>query len=116
MSVIREIHQRTLEISKFVKNTGAIEDRDLFVDKVLSMIEERQNLVNQMKPPYSDEERVLGEEISSLDKEINQKLNNVLKAIKSDIGGLKKRKMTQSRYENPYESAYSDGTFLDKRN
>lgn len=116
MSIVTEIHQQTLELYRYIQSQEKVENRDIFVDKVTAKIEKRQNLMNRMNPPYSDEEKVLGQEITSLDEEINQHLSFVLSAIKRDIGLLNKSRMTRNKYDSPYENVYRDGTFLDKRN
>lgn len=91
------------------------EDRELTIEKVEKLLEERQALLEQMKPPYSDVDRELGGEIALYDEKINTLFKATLNDIKRDMTMLKHKKQQNNKYENPYASSYGDGMFFDKR-
>ena len=72
-------------------------------------------MLEQLKPPYSEDDQKLGGEIAQYDEKINAIFKETLNDIKRDMNMLKHKKQQNKKYDNPYASSYEDGMFFDKR-
>lgn len=116
MSIVKELYESTLDLYSFLQKWDGNKDgREQYIEKLEHLLNERQSLLEQMKPPFSDEDKLLGAEIAKYDGKINILLNAKLNEIKMDITSLKQKKQQQTKYENPYMASYEDGMFLDKK-
>ncbi|GLB60181.1 hypothetical protein [Cytobacillus sp. NCCP-133] len=114
MSVVQKVHQQTAKLYNLLQSKQ--ENRDKLIGQINALLVERQQSLQFFKPPFTEEEKRLGEEILSYDKKINVLLSNVMGEIKRDIVSLKAKKHQSIRYENPYNTSPQDGMFLDKKN
>ena len=73
--------------------------------------------MDQLNPPYTDEEKVLGEKIYSLNIGIESKMQQLFSDLKVEMKQVQKQKKTKESYTNPYKNVHtSDGTFMDSKN
>ncbi|WP_182199655.1 flagellar protein FliT [Paraliobacillus salinarum] len=93
-----------------------VDEREDVIDEISVLLENRDSLIEKIKPPYTTEEKEIGAKLISLDKKINQQLNGLFDDIKLDMRSLKKQKNSNKKYMNPYHSLTNyDGSFVDKR-
>ena len=76
----------------------------------------REKLLTDVKGPYTEEEKQLGQEIIKRNAVINLKLRSLKEAIQKDMTSLTKKKDSVDKYVNPYASMQVDGVFYDKKN
>jgi flagellar protein FliT len=91
------------------------ENRDNVIGKIEELLEKRQVILEQIKPPFSNEEKELGQEIVKMNRTLDTKLSLLSNDIKRDMNGLNKKKVSAKKYTNPYESVNFDGMFYDKK-
>lgn len=115
MTSVRECYNLTKELQQ-VLQTVTTENRDEVIEKIEVLLGKRDSILDQLKPPFTDEEKKLGKEMINMNVEINTKLNVLKSTIQRDINGLSKKKSSVKKYTNPYESVNFDGMFYDKRN
>ncbi|MCI1592520.1 flagellar protein FliT [Heyndrickxia oleronia] len=114
MNPIQECYTITKEIVETLQNTVNY-DRDIRIQKVEDFLEKRQQILESIKPPFSDEDQLLGEHLVLLGKKFDGLLMNLKLEIKRDMNGLNKKKKSMNQYTNPYANLQSDGFFYDKR-
>lgn len=91
------------------------EKRDELIESINRFLDERDQLIPNVKPPYTEEQHKLGAEIVQMNVFIDTKLDLLKKEIQQDIANQKKRKTSTTKYVNPYQAAPADGMFFDKR-
>ena len=115
MSSVKALYLVTKQLYDLLHEPIKQDDRDAVIVKVEELLESRHKLIEQIKPPYKSDEKVLGEEVIKLNTVIDEKLSLLKQEIQIDMNHLKKTKTSTNKYTNPYESISSDGLFFDKR-
>lgn len=114
MTLVKECYDLTRNLLQAVQSVTT-ENRDETIETVEELLERREKLLSSIKPPFSNEDRRLGQELVSMNREIDVKLSLIQSHIQRDINGLNKKKTSMKKYTNPYESVNFDGMFYDKR-
>jgi flagellar protein FliT len=115
VSSVKALYLVTKELYDLLQESISTEGRDLLIPTIEDLLESRQRVMEQVKPPYTDGEKKLGAEVVKLNKVIDEKLAQLKQEVQIDINQLKKTKTSTNKYTNPYESVSSDGMFFDKR-
>jgi flagellar protein FliT len=90
-------------------------DRDEKIGWIEGALEERDQLMKEVQPPYSEGEKALGKKLLDLNIRLSQLLQKEKALIQKDIKGLSIKKESNNKYVNPYQSMATDGMFYDKR-
>lgn len=91
-------------------------DRDKLIEMYEQFVDEREPLIKDLKAPFNDEEGQLGVKLVEADKELQQKVGQFFDSIAKDYSEVKKKKISNQKYTNPYDKVYSrDGAFIDKK-
>jgi flagellar protein FliT len=90
-------------------------DRDEKINWIEAALEERDQLMKEVQPPYSEGEKALGKKLLDLNNRLSQLLHKEKALIQKDIKGLSVKKESNNKYMNPYQSMATDGMFYDKR-
>lgn len=109
------LYRITKELYRILSESVQQEKRDEVIEEITGLLDEREKLILKVMAPFTDEERKLGTEIVQMNKLIDFKLESIKKEIQLDIANQKKRKVTTTKYVNPYQSSPSDGMFFDKK-
>ncbi|USK33592.1 flagellar protein FliT [Bacillus sp. F19] len=115
MSEVNKLHQLTKQLLSEVNGEPDKDMRDSHIVNIQEWIEQRDSLINQLKPPYNHEEKQLGKEITEWNAIIHDKLNLLKQEIINDITYLKVQKASNQKYANPYQCTSVDGMYYDKR-
>lgn len=115
MSAVKTLYLASKELYDLLQESSKNDHRETIISKIEELLESRQKLINQVKPPYTSDEKLLGAEVVKLNKVIDEKLALMKEDIQLDINQLKKTKTSTNKYTNPYESVSLDGVFFDKR-
>jgi flagellar protein FliT len=91
------------------------EDRDRTIERIDNFINRRERLLKDIQPPFSEEEKKLGQQIVKMNKVIDHRLSVLREEIKRDMNGINKKKTNVKKYANPYESLQQDGVYYDKK-
>lgn len=109
------LYRITKELQGILSEPVNQEARDEVIEKITGLLDEREELISSVKPPFTEEEHKLGAEIVRMNQFIDGKLDVIKKEIQQDIANQKKRKASTTKYINPYQSAPADGMFFDKK-
>jgi flagellar protein FliT len=113
MSAVERLYALTAGlIDRLEQGSG----RDEKIGWVEAALEEREQLMQEMQPPYSKDEKELGKKLLTLNIRLSQLLQKEKALIQKDINGLSIKKESNNKYVNPYQSLATDGMFYDKRN
>ncbi|WP_336990205.1 flagellar protein FliT [Bacillus infantis] len=105
----------------YVLTAGLIEkleqgdERDEKIGWIEAALEEREQLMKEVQPPYSEGEKALGKKLLDLNIRLSQLLQKEKALIQKDIKSLSIKKESNNKYVNPYQSMATDGMFYDKR-
>lgn len=113
MSVVNQFYQLTIELIQLLERRH--EERDDKITKVEELLNQRENLMKEIVPPYTSEDAELGKEIVKLNTILAQLLQGEKSLIQKDIKELQVKKGSNTKYVNPYQSLSTDGMFYDKR-
>lgn len=91
------------------------EQRDAIIEKVNGLLDERDQLQKEILAPFTPEEKVLGQQLVLIEKQVVTALDAYMKLIKTDIDATKSKKVNVKSYMNPYAKVDRDGTFYDKK-
>lgn len=117
MSQLQKVYEITVELKELLDQDITSKNREQAIDRLNELIEARGKWMEQIQPPYSDEEKLLGEKIYSLNTTIQDKMQQLFKDLKLEMRQVQKQKKSKESYTNPYKSVHvSDGTFMDSRN
>ncbi|WP_421381434.1 hypothetical protein ACOJQI_20100 [Bacillus salacetis] len=115
MSAVEDCHRITEKLHSLVHREVDEEEREDLIKEVEWLLGQRETLLSQISPPFTEKEGRLGSEIVSWNKAINQKLKTIQLFIKRDINGVSNKKDKAQRYSNPYDNLQTDGYFYDKK-
>ncbi|MGD6842954.1 hypothetical protein ACQCVH_10600 [Bacillus infantis] len=90
--------------------------RNSVIKEIEALLSERDSLLQNIKPPFSSEELVMGKQINEWNQTIDKRLEILFSLVKADIQQTQKKKTNMVKYSNPYEGHQLDGVFYDKRN
>ena len=90
--------------------------RDGRVEEIQSFLDRREELLKEIQPPFTQQEKELGKQLVELDRLVKPLLQKQMQEIQKDIKQLHMKKESNQKYTNPYESMPVDGLFYDKKN
>lgn len=92
-------------------------NREGFIEAFEHFLDEREKLLQEIHPPYTDEEKQMGEQLVALDQTIQEQIGRFFQTLKTSMRNLKKQKHSNKKYNHPYQDVSTmDGMFFDKRN
>jgi len=116
MSQVQELHDVTSTLYNLVQRSPNFDERDEVLEEIHRLLDRREELLNQVEGPYSDEEQRLGKEILNMNETIESEIQRLMKQLKVDMARMKKQKNSNQKYSNPYQNVNNyDGMFLDKK-
>lgn len=89
--------------------------RDQVILEIEQRLDERDKLQLLVKGPFTQEEKVFGEELVKQEAELQKKLALFTKKIRFDISETQNKKDNMINYMNPYSKVARDGTFYDTK-
>lgn len=117
MKTLEKVYEITVELKELLDQDITSKNREETITRLNELIEARGKWMEQLKPPYGDEEKVLGEKIYTLNSIIQAKMQQLFTDLKLEMRQVQKQKKTKEFYTNPYKNVHvSDGTFLDSKN
>ncbi|MRH41980.1 flagellar protein FliT [Aquibacillus halophilus] len=106
----------TNELHQVVTHSITSENRQETIDEISDLLEKRQQLLEEIKPPYTEKEKEVGQSLLPKNQEIQVRLESIFTQVKNDMGALKKKKSSNTKYTNPYQNLSNfDGMFLDHK-
>lgn len=116
MSVVTALFQMTKELRDVVCAPVPAEKREETITAIERLLEQREELLRELRPPFSEEEKRLGRQIVLWNQEIEQQLRELKQQIQRDLTMMRQKKIANNHYINPYEQPLAmDGMFYDKK-
>ncbi|WP_099361315.1 hypothetical protein [Fredinandcohnia onubensis] len=115
MNPIVSLYRVTKELMDILEHPIPGGNRDELIIQITHLLEYRDTIIEDIKPPYNEEETKLGKEIVRMNTIIDSKIEDVKSNIQFDLSKLKKSKQNNTKYLKQYQSAPVDGIFFDKR-
>lgn len=116
MTVVIKLHEKTEQLKSCLAQGMPSRHRDEYIERVQTLLDDRQKLFDQLPITYTKEEKKLGAEIISMNKEIDQQLKRQAKVLKDELEQFQRKKKRSQQYANPYAQISVDGMFFDKKN
>lgn len=113
MAAIQDFQNVTMELIETLQQEK--QDRDAKIKKIQTLLNQREELLKLIQPPFSPQEKELGKQLIALDQQVKQLMANQKRDIMQDIKSARIKKQSNQKYTNPYESMGVDGIFFDKQ-
>ncbi|MCM3663580.1 flagellar protein FliT [Mesobacillus subterraneus] len=113
MNAINEFYKITVELVRLLENSQA--ERDVKILQVEALMAQRETLIMEITPPYSQEEMEVGRKLIQVNARLEQVLQEEKVSIQKDIKALQIKKESSWKYANPYQNVSPDGMFYDKK-
>lgn len=117
MNRLDSLYDTTKEIIKTLNKTYTdVDDRTEIISKVNELLEQRGAILEEIKPPYTAEEESIGKKVVIMDQKIRKKMDDLYKAVQTDLRKLKQKKDSNKTYMNPYKGMkIVDGMYMDDK-
>ena len=116
VSAVEKVHALTEQLFQLVSQSFGKDQRDDRIEKINSLIEQRELILPDIHPPFSIKEKELFQQVVQWNEVIVKKMAEIKQLIQQDMIQLKKTKTSNQQYVNPYQNiSTSDGMFYDKR-
>lgn len=90
-------------------------ERDIIIERVVSLLADREELKYAIQAPFTPEEEVLGRDLVLRETELTSLMKELNSLIKGDILRTQKTKTNMHSYTDPYSAVVPDGTYYDQR-
>jgi flagellar protein FliT len=115
VSIVVELFHVTKKLYELLHRPVGKEQRDETIEAIQELLDKRDSLIEQLQPPYNEEEQELGMQIVSLNEAIAEKLQQLKQQIQQDLKMIKQKKTANQNYMNLYQPLSLDGMFYDKK-
>ncbi|RCW67088.1 flagellar protein FliT [Saliterribacillus persicus] len=117
MDKILKLYKLTNSLIEEAEKATSSEDREEVIEKINTLLDEREVLLKEIKAPFSEEETKKGQEIIELDGRLQKMLAIIFFDLKKEMRSVKKQKSSNEKYVNPYQKLSGhDGMFMDSKN
>ncbi|SET09729.1 flagellar protein FliT [Oceanobacillus limi] len=116
MNRMKDIYDITLQLNEIVNQDITAKNRQAVIEQINQLIDKRGNAMHEAKPPFSAEEKLIGEKLIPLNKDIEAKMRVIFDDLKQEMKQSKKQKKSNKTYINPYDKVQTaDGMFMDRK-
>ena len=112
MTAIGAFQNITMELMETLQQEN---DRDEKINKIQSLLNQREELLKLIQPPFSPQEKEVGKQLIKLDQQVKGLMAEQKIDIMQDLKSARMKKQSNQKYNNPYESMGVDGIFFDKQ-
>lgn len=116
MNKLKKVYELTLRLKELLNQDTSSSEREEVILQLDALIKERGKWMDGMPAPLSNDEKVLAAEIYSINKDVQEKMEQIFTELKVEMRQIQKQKKSKQFYTNPYKDVQvSDGTFLDSK-
>jgi flagellar protein FliT len=115
VTIVSQLFAITKELYELLHQPNSKDQRDEIISAIRLSLNQRDSLIQQLQPPYSEKEQELARQIITLNEKINEKLQLLKQQIQQDLKVIKQKKAANQNYMNPYQPLTIDGMFYDKK-
>jgi len=111
MEPLKQFYSLTEGFIAFLEKQGK-EERDVTIERINRFLEEREELLKRIGPPFTDEDRALAEKIQALNEKLNDLLVREKTAIQEQLDQLKRQKEYRKKIPEPVPFPHGRGRVL----
>jgi len=116
MGRLDPVYDVTNKIAEILNQNITAKNRESVIEEVTKLIEKRGRMMEELTPPFQEQEKLMGKKIVELNQEIERKMETLFESLKHDIRKVNKQKESNRSYINPYGNIKStDGMYLDSK-
>lgn len=116
MNRLQQTYEITLQLASVLDQDITPQNREAIIFEVHELIEARAVSMEQLQPPFSEEETKIGKALVTMNSTIQAQLEQLFSELKEEMRQVKKQKKSNRNYTNPYKSVQAlDGMFLDSK-
>src|SRR5699024_3778369 len=115
MNRVQSVYNKTITILKLLKEQkDYANNREDALSQLNELISERETLMEDLAPPYTEEEKLIGKKIITLNQQLEEERGILCNDIKEDIKKLKQNRELNYNYIRPYGQPKTiDGMYVD---
>jgi|SRR5690625_3933302 len=113
---LNKIMNITEQLLNLLQTEPTAKEREQVIHQLNELLEQRDQYIKQLSPPYTAEEEKLGQQIVKMNEQITKKMLSIQNQLKREMKQMKRSKQSAEVYVNPYRDVRSiDGMFLDQK-
>lgn len=113
---LQSVYQITKQLEEALESQVTNKNRSDMINKVNELLEQRQEHLNYIHPPYTEKEKKVGKQIVLMNKHIHERMQFIFNDLKKDMQQIKQQRKSTNTYTNPYKSVQTiDGMFMDSK-
>ncbi|MFD2629161.1 flagellar protein FliT [Oceanobacillus kapialis] len=117
MNRLEPVYEITTRLKTLLNQEITAKTREAMIEQVNQLVELRGEQLEHVTPPFSEEEKQLGQELVAMNRAIEEKMEKLFTELKTEMKQVKKQKKSNRTYINPYDKVRArDGRFMDSRN
>src|SRR5690625_7979663 len=91
MTRLEAIYEVTMKLYQLLKEPIQSKDRETVIKQVDELIEQRENLLQDIIPPFTEKEKKIGEEIVLFNEHIQKQMHVLFNELKGEMKQVKKQ-------------------------
>lgn len=116
MNRLNALYEVTRQLYHLLEKPVPPKNRETIISRVNELIEQRGDLLQNIIPPFTHEEKQIGKEIVVMNGHIQNHMHVLFDELKEEMKQVKKQKKSNRIYTNPYEKIGAvDGMFMDSK-
>src|SRR5690625_2136328 len=116
MGKLDTIYDVTNKIENILNQSITTKNRESVISEVTTVIEERGRMMEELIPPFSEDDKSEGKKVVQLNVQIEKKMELLFESLNHDIRKMNTKKESSRSYINPYGNIKStDGMYLDSK-
>lgn len=115
MDAVKMFHDLTEQLLVVLEQSSK-EKREETIVQVNELLRQRDEVLANIAPPFSDDDALIGRSTVELNKKLAVLMKTEKNAIQRDLKQLSMKKESSDKYVNPYQDVMGDGMFYDKKN
>lgn len=117
MNRVQSVYNKTITILKLLKEQKDYSNhREDVLSQLNELISERETLMEDLDPPYTEEEKGIGKKIITLNQQLEEEMEILFNYIKDDMKKMKQNRELNYTYIRPYGKPKTiDGMYVDNK-
>lgn len=117
MNRLKELYDVTLKLKEVLDQHITAKNREAVIAEINKLVDLRGNSIQNITPPYTEEEKQCGNELVQLNVDIQKQMQSLFEDLKMEMKQVKQQKKSNNTYLNPYKNIHTaDGMFMDRKN
>ncbi|WP_068673068.1 flagellar protein FliT [Oceanobacillus sp. Castelsardo] len=116
MNRLQSVFDITVKMKNILDENISSNDREARIEQLNNLLLQREPLLEQLTPPFSEEEDQLGKKLVRLNQEVQYLMDQLFSTLKIEMKQMNRQKKSNKNYTNPYHNVQvMDGMYLDKK-